>query len=169
MKLCFFSFVTGMTLLASCGDGDGGMVGGDGSFDKLTLASSGGMPGPRHDGDECDNMYTNVRTVTASPAGISWDLCKWPTADVPHMTISKSSRSLTPAELAIVKEAIQHVRLGNSGLCGADKSAVTLDIEANGSVGHYADDFYGCNPPPSGRTFVTGIDWVESAVGKLVQ
>jgi putative hemolysin len=139
------------------------------AFDKLTLSSSGGMPGPRRDGDECDNMYTNVRTVTASPAEISWDLCEWPTGDVQHMVISKGSRSLAPAELATVKESLQQVHIGNSGYCGADKPIVTLDVEAKDSVGHYVDDFYGCNPPPQGRTFVTGIDWVESAVGKLVQ
>jgi hypothetical protein len=168
IKLSLLSFLTGLALVASCSDGDSEMVGGDGNFDTLTLSSIGGMPGPRHDGDECDNMHGNVMTVAASQAGISWDLCTWPTVDSPHMTITKGSRSLTPAELGTVKESLQHVRVGNGGHCGFDKPIVTLDIEGNGSIGHYVDDFYGCNPPPSGRTFVTGIDWVESAVGKLV-
>jgi hypothetical protein len=106
--------------------------------------------------------------VTASPAEVSWDLCRWPTGDVQHLAISKGSRSPTPAELATLKEALQHVHVGKSGNCGADKPVVTLDIEVNGNVGHYVDDFYGCDPPPAGRTFVMGIDWVENAVWKLV-
>jgi hypothetical protein len=30
------------------------------------------------------------------------------------------------------------------------------------------DDFYACDPPPDGRAFVSNIDYVESALWKLV-
>ena len=53
-------------------------------------------------------------------------------------------------------------------MCGADKATVTIDVQVNGSVGRYVDDFYGCNPAPDGRTFVENIDVMESAMGKLV-
>jgi hypothetical protein len=113
-------------------------------------------------------MYQNRETVTSSPATIAWDWCAWATLDVPHTVISQGSRDLTPAELATVTDALLHIHVGTSNLCGADKSVVTLDVQAHGSVGHYVDDFYGCEPAPEGRTFVTGMDWMESAVGKLV-
>jgi len=167
MRLWFFPLLASMVFAASC-DGDNGMVGGDGHFDTLILSSSGGMPPPKRDGDECGSGYTNLRTVTSSPAQITWDLCTWPTDGTQHMVLSQGSRSLSPAELATVQDSLLHVQVGKSGDCGFDKPVVTLDIEAKGTVGHYVDDFYGCNPPPAGRTFVTGIDWVESAVGKLV-
>jgi hypothetical protein len=157
-----------LALCASCDSGDGAMVGGDGNFDTLTLSSSGGMPGPRNDGDECNTTYTNRETVTSSPATIVWDLCAWPTPDVQHTVIAQGSRELTAAELATVNEALLHVHVGKSDLCGYDKPVVILDVQAHGGVGHYVDDFYGCKPAPDGRTFVTGMDWIESAVGKLV-
>jgi len=168
MKVLFLSLFAGLAL-GGCDGGDSQLVGGDGNFDTLTLSSSGGMPGPRREGDECDSMYPNLRTVTSSPATIAWDLCAWPTANVQHMAVAQGSRALTSAELATVKDALLQVHVGKSGLCGADKAVVTLDIQAHGGVGHYVDDFYGCQPAPAGRTFVTGIDWLESAVGKLVQ
>lgn len=168
MKLSSLSLTVWLALWASCDSGDGQMVGGDGKFDTLTLSSSGGMPGPRRDGDECDNLYVNSMTVTSSPATFAWDRCAWPTTDVQHMSISRGSRELTPPDLATVNDALLHVHVGKSGLCGADKAVVTLDIQAHGAVGHYVDDFYGCDPAPEGRTFVIGIDWLESAVGKLL-
>ena len=45
---------------------------------------------------------------------------------------------------------------------------MTLDIQANGAVGHYVDDFYGCQPAPEGRVFIIGMDYVENALGHLV-
>jgi hypothetical protein len=84
------------------------------------------------------------------------------------MVILQGSRDLTPNELATVKDALLQVHVGGSSLCGADKAVVTLDIQAHGSVGRYVDDFYGCLPPPDGRTFVAGIDTLEIAVAKLV-
>jgi hypothetical protein len=118
--------------------------------------------------DECNNMYATRETVTSSPATIAWDLCAWPTPDVQHSVFALGSRELTAAELATVNEALLHVHLGKSDLCGADKAVVTLDIQAHGSVGRYVDDFYGCQPAPAGRTFVMGMDWIESAVRKLL-
>lgn len=169
MKACFFSLLIGMALVASCGDSGNHMVGGDGNFDSLTLSSSGGMPGPRHDGDECNTGYNNIETVTSAPAMLAWDRCAWASGDVLRNVISTGSRELTPTELATVRDALSQVRVGSRGMCGADKWVVTLDVQAGGSVGRYVDDFYGCRPAPDGRTFVIGIDPLEGAVGKLVQ
>jgi hypothetical protein len=168
MKPWGLSLAAVLALAASCGDSGTQLVGGDGNFDTLSLSSSGGMPAPKRDGDECDSQYTNVTTVTSSPSLIAWDLCTWPAGADQHRVIAQAGRELTSAELATVKEAILKVHVGKSGDCGFDKPVVTLDVQAQGAVGHYVDDFYGCQPPPAGRTFVTGIDWVESAVGKLV-
>lgn len=166
MKLGFVSFAAGLVFVVAC-TGDNQMIGADGHFDTLTLSSSGGMPPPMYDGDECGAGYVNVMSVTASPAQFAWDLCRFSNDGAQHTVIARGTRSLDPSELATVRDALVQVHIGNSGDCGFDKPLVTLDVQAGGAVGHYVDDFYGCNPPPDGRTFVTGIDWIQNALGKL--
>jgi hypothetical protein len=145
------------------------MVGGDGNFDSLTLSSSGGMPGPWNDGDQCNSGYNNVETVTSAPATITWDLCAWAWGGVPYNVISTGSRELTPTELATVRDALLQVKVSSRTLCGYDKWVVTLDVQAGGSVGRYVDDFYACRPAPDGRTFVIGTDGLEVALARLAQ
>jgi hypothetical protein len=169
MMARFLCLLSAAAVFASCNDGDGQMVGGDGNFDTLTLSWSGGMPQIMRDGDECSGRdYANVETVTSSPATVAWDHCSWPGEGPQHMVILRGSRALTPGELASVKDALSQVHVGGNNVCGADGPVVTLDIQAHGSLGRYVDDFYGCLPPPDGRTFVAGINALESAVAKLL-
>jgi len=159
----------GLLFGSACGEVDGNqIVPSDGSFDIATLMSSGGMPGPRNDNDECDSLYKETIAVTRATATVTWDTCALDVG-VGHMVLDRGSRSLTVDELAGVSDALLEVVIGNDGLCGFDKPTVTLDVVRNGTVGRYVDDFYGCQPPPDGRIFVEKMDWVESAMWKLIR
>jgi hypothetical protein len=163
-----FLLAAGLSLCAACGqDGSHQIVPSDGSFDLAILASSGGLPRPKYTGDECDSSYLNAITVDHTAATVTWDTCAYD-VNVGHSVIGQGTRSLTTDELTSVKDALLEVTVGNDGLCGMDKAIVTLDVQVHGETGRYVDDFYGCKPAPDGRTFVMKIDWVESAMGKLV-
>jgi hypothetical protein len=168
MKLSSLSAALLVSLLSACGQDDNHqLIASDGSFDSAVLSSTGGMPRPKYTGDECDTSYVNVITVDHAAATVTWDTCAYD-VNVGHAVIGQGTRSLTADELASVADALLQVVIGNSGACGMDKAIVTLDVQAHGKTGRYVDDFYGCKPAPDGRTFVTKIDWVESAMGKLV-
>jgi hypothetical protein len=168
MKPGTLCLAAGLLFFSACGEADSSqIVPSDGSFDVVTLVSSGGMPGPRHDGDECDSMYNETITVARATATVTWDTC-WYGSAAGHSIIDQGTRSLTTDELASVSDALLEMTIGNDGLCGFDKPTVTLDVVRNGTVGRYVDDFYGCQPPPDGRIFVEKMDWVESAMWKLI-
>ncbi len=166
-----FLVVTALLLSTACDGANNSqnlqLVGGDGNFDAVILSSSGGMPWASRAGDECGSAYNNVMTVDGSSGSFTWDVCMFDST-AGHTTIGQGSRPLSEAELATVKDALAQVKIGNDGLCGADKATVTLDLQAGSALGRYVDSFYGCKPPPDGRTFVLNIDWVESALGKLL-
>ena len=173
MKLSTIYLALGLVLSAACGGQQTKekqshqVVGSDGAFETVLLTSSGGMPPPQNAGDQCGSQYVNTVQVDATATMVTWDACHYDSSSG-HTVINQGTRTLTPDELATVRAALLQVRIGNSGMCGADKATVTIDVQVNGSVGRYVDDFYGCNPAPDGRTFVENIDVMESAMGKLV-
>jgi hypothetical protein len=152
--------------VAACDSSDETALGRGGAFDALTLGVSGGMPMPPHDGDECDVSYPETITVDAASATITWDLCRYDSS-LPHTFVSRGSRVLDAAELETVRQALALVQVGNRGMCGADKATITLDVSAGGVQGRYVEDFYGCNPPIDGRTFVVNVDDLEYALWDL--
>jgi hypothetical protein len=154
--------------VAACDGSNDGALGRNGAFDSLTLASSGGMPWPSQAGDECNASYANTVTVVAASATIGWDTCGADTS-LRHTVLTRGSRTLTADELASVRTALAAVQVGNRGACGADKAVVTLDVSVDGVTGRYVEDFYGCQPPVDGRTFVMNTSALEYALWNLVQ
>jgi hypothetical protein len=167
MKLPSFCLLAGFLLCQACGAEDDDVVGGDGIFETLTLASSGGMPRQEHGGDQCGTGYSSTVTVDANPAQVRWDACQYD-AQALHTFIGQGTRPLTNDELGTVEEALRRLQISKSTICGFDKPIVILDLQAHGTLGRYVDDFYACKPAPDGRTFVANIDYVEWAVWKLV-
>jgi hypothetical protein len=151
---------------AGCGSDQ--PVGLDGHFDSLKLASSGGIPWPRNTGDECNSSHANSVSVAAATSSIAWDACEYDST-VGHMTLAQGGRTLESAELESVRQALRELRVGNDGSCGADKAMVTLDVESGAASGRYVDDFYGCEPPIEGRTFVKNIDSLGYVLWNLAQ
>jgi hypothetical protein len=152
---------------AACDSQSDAVSGPNGEFDVLTLVSSGGMPWPPHDGDECNASYANTTTVQAATATIVWDTCRYD-ATAGHNVIARGSRTLGADELQSVRQAVAVVHVGNNGMCGADKATVTLDILVGDKLGRYVDDFYGCDPPIDGRTFVQDTTNLEYLMWNLV-
>lgn len=135
--------------LTAC-DGDDGAVR---DFDSLTLVAWGGMPFAPRAGNACDSSYRSTTTVDATTSTITWDTCGNDVA-LAHTVIRQGSRSLDPTELAAVRNAWASIPVGNRGMCGADKATITIDVVKGDTVGRYVEDFYGCQPPTDGRTFV---------------
>jgi hypothetical protein len=168
MKFSSLCLVTSLLLCQACGDDqDDGVVGADGSFETLTLVSSGGMPWMWHDEDQCDEQYPSTVTVDANPAQVQWGACQYDSQAL-HTVVGQGTRPLSTDELETVREELRRLQISKSNICGFDKAVVTLDVQAHGTLGRYVDDFYACNQPPDGRTFVSNIDYVEWAVWKLV-
>ncbi len=152
---------------AACDSQSDAVSGPSGDFDVLTLGSSGGMPWPMRDGNACNASYPNTVTVDAATATITWDTCAYDAATT-HTAVSRGSRVLTADELQSVRQAVASLQVGNRGICGADKATVTLDISIGDKLGRYVDDFYGCQPPVDGRTFVKDTSNVEYVLWNLV-
>lgn len=162
------ALLAALALSAGACDSQNDTVGGaNGEFDALTLVSSGGMPWPARDGNECNSQYLNTVTVESATATITWDTCGYDAA-ASHTVISRGSRVLTAAELQSVRQALAAIDVGNDGYCGADKPTVTFDVSVGGKTGRYVDAFYGCEPPIDGRTFVKDTSNLEHVLWGLV-
>ncbi len=173
MRLSSLCLAAGLTLCAACGglaDGvpPGQIVRSDGTFQSAKLSSSGGMPSSTYTGDECDPMSVEIFEVDATASTATWDRCIYNYAARRNL-LSQGTRALAADELATIRNALLQVQIGNGsrGMCGLDKPTVILDVQVNGIVGRYVDDFYGCMPAPDGRTFVKNIDAVAIAMWNL--
>lgn len=161
-----FLLATVLVATAACQQ-DNQVAGPDGRFDSVKITSGGGFVPAKQAADECDPGDAAVITADAVASSVTWNLCRHSTS-LGHMVVVSGTRSATSAELGSIRAALLQVQIGNRGMCGADKGLVTLDVTREGSTGRYVDDFYGCQPAPEGRTFVTNIDAAANALFALV-
>ena len=137
----------------------------DGSFDRLTLRSSGGLPGPTNPRDECADV-TSLE-VDGPGLTVAWSRCDYSPA-VGHTVSVTGKRAITSVELAGVEAGLQQISVGHSGECGADAPVVRLDVQTGSTHTQFIDDFYSCVPAPEGSSYVTNIDVVWAPVAALV-
>ncbi len=111
------------------------------SFDSLTLRVSGGMPDSS--GNAADSEYTlngelgYLRSRRHSEENLEF---------------------LTIDEFESVLSAYSALVVGSSGICGADKPLITLEVEDEGTTTVYVDDFYSCTERVEGAIPVLNID-----------
>jgi hypothetical protein len=165
MKI-FLASVIALTVAASAGCGGAPEAGLGTDFEQLTLVSTGG--GLNADNAVCDlPTFPETLSIMAATRRLSWDLCEVATSgQVERLT---GDRVLTSAELAVVRDSLSRVVPSHQTGCGADASVVVLDLEAQGRVGRYVDDFYaGCLPPSAaGRTLVSKLADLDVVVFAL--
>jgi hypothetical protein len=157
---------------SSAGDSSGGNQAGIpevAAFSTLTLVSSGGMPHhPPSSAAECGDGYQDTFVFDAVAGEVAWDYCEL-YASYTNSVVERGSRQLTAPESIAMTNMLAKLTVGDAHACGADKPVVTLDIETAGYTARYVDDFYACQPPPDGRTFIRNIDWLYAWLATLAR
>jgi len=75
---------------------------------------------------------------------------------------------MTATEKEDVRQALSTLHVGSRGSCGADVPIITLDLQAQGAMARYVDDFHSCMPDPDGRTFVMNLQELQTVLWQLL-
>jgi len=79
------------------------------------------------------------------------------------------TQTLTGYEVTAARMLLAFLSTSNRTQCGADADTETLDLTFPDRVQKYQDDFYACNPPLDGRTYIANITWIREWLGQLGQ
>lgn len=143
-------------LAAACGASDSPRLDLHG-LTGLTVTTSGGMPGPTRDACSSDNK--NVFTLDLQTHVFTWEHCAID-ASTSAAVRTTESHAVTDLEVTAALLMLARVSTEHGTGCGLDKSVDTLDLRFGDRVELYQDDFYACQAPQAGRTFVQGIDGI---------
>jgi len=112
----------------------------------------------------CHTDTKNVYSLDIQNRLLNWEHCAVDpfTAAAYRETETKI---LTDYEVTAVRMLLAFLSISSRTQCGADGDTDTLDLTFADRVEKYQDDFYACNPPLDGRTYVTNTDWI---VGWLI-
>jgi hypothetical protein len=135
----------------------------------VTVATSGGMPGPN---DACRTDDTNVYSLDLQTRALSWQHCA---IDPSTATASRKTETqlLTNYEVTAARLMLDLLSTGyDRTACGADKPLETIDLAFGDRIEKYQDDFYaGCPTyaPVDGRTYLHYVDWITNWLSALSQ
>jgi hypothetical protein len=125
---------------------------------KLVAQGSGGFMAPPPAGSTCE--YSQKYSLERATGVLSWEECEGPGGKPLHM--NTGSKTLTPAEVEAVNQAMNQVTVAADPQCGADKPYLQLKVTSPAGEKTYVDSFYQCN----GGT-VTYIDGIDGVFGAL--
>jgi hypothetical protein len=136
---------------------------------QATLRSLGGGYGPGTPaGAPCDPGQSSY-TVVLATSTLTYGRCRV-VGDVntaaSYMPES-GQLSLSPAQMAMVRTALEAVKVSNRRTCGADKGVVELEVDTPTQNLTYGDDFYGCEPNYQAFVDTDGLDHLYTVLSAL--
>ena len=117
--------------------------------------------------DACRSNTTKTYSLDLQTRVLNWEHCAIDsnTAAAYRKT---ETRILTDYDVTAARMLLAFLSTNHRTVCGADKDTHTLDLTFGDRVEKYQDDFYACNPPLDGRTFLQ-YQTMDSIVGWLSQ
>ncbi len=109
----------------------------------------------------CHTDTKNVYSLDIQTRVLNWEHC----AVDPNTAAAyrkTETQTLTGYEVTAARMLLAFLSTSNRTQCGADADTETLDLTFGDRVEKYQDDFYACNPPLDGRTYLTNADWIVS-------
>jgi hypothetical protein len=107
----------------------------------------------------CHTDTKNVYSLDIQTRVLNWEHCA-----VDPNTLAAyrktETQTLTDYEVTAARMLLAFLSKSNRTQCGADADTETLDLTFGDRVEKYQDDFYACNPPLDGRTYVANTDWI---------
>jgi hypothetical protein len=112
----------------------------------------------------CHTDTKNLYSLDLQTGVLKWEHCAIDpkTAAAYRKT---EAQTLTDYEVTAARMMLAFLSTNHRTGCGADKDTETLDLTFGDRVEKYQDDFYECDPPLDGRTYLANMD---SIVGWLV-
>jgi predicted secreted protein len=124
-----------------------------GTASKLVAKTGGGFVRPGPEGSTCGRGSATY-TLDLATRKLVAEECTGATETSP-LSMVKTTKTLTTAQLAKVDEAMRTVKISKSDICGADKPFMTLTVTAAGATKTFHDEFYSCMG--GDKVFVTNI------------
>jgi len=118
--------------------------------------------------DACRTDTTKAYSLDLQTRVLNWEYCAIDpkTAAAYRKT---ETQALTDYEVTAARMLLAFLSTNHRTQCGADKDTETLDLTFGDRVEKYQDDFYACNPPLDGRTYLANMDWIVGWLGDLGQ
>jgi hypothetical protein len=116
----------------------------------------------------CHTDTKNVYSLDIQTRVLNWEHC----AVDPNTAAAyrkTETQTLTGYEVTAARMLLAFLSTSNRTQCGADADTETLDLTFPDRVQKYQDDFYACNPPLDGRTYIANITWIREWLGQLGQ
>jgi hypothetical protein len=116
----------------------------------------------------CHTDTKNVYSLDLQTRVLNWEHCAVDpkTAAAYRKT---EPQALTDYEVTAARMLLAFLSTNYRTQCGADKETETLDLTFGDRVDKYQDDFYACNPPLDGRTYLANMDWIVGWLNDLGQ
>ena len=112
----------------------------------------------------CHTDTKNVYSLDLQTRVLNWEHCAVDPKTAAAFRKTEA-QTLTDYEVTASRMLLAFPSTSNRTECGADADTETLDLTFGDRVEKYQDDFYACNPPLDGRTYLTNMDWI---VGWLI-